>query len=145
MPAGKQWELFLKSRWGAALKGPTNSGLVLQAKKAWPHVCWWDWKKINYRRKIWFVAEQWIKSWKHNSSGNLRWASLVAQMVENPPAMWETWVRSLEKGTTTHSSILAWRIPWIVHGVLDLEKWNVEFIKMIMWEHQCTEFFFCWV
>ena len=50
------------------------------------------------------------------------WASLVAQMVENPPAMWETWVRSLEKGTTTHSSILAWRIPWIVHGVLDLEK-----------------------
>ena len=39
-------------------------------------------------------------------------------MVKNPPAMWETWVRSLgwedalEKGTATHSSILAWRIPW---------------------------------
>ena len=39
-------------------------------------------------------------------------------MVKNPPAMWETWVQSLgwadplEKGTTTHSSILAWRIPW---------------------------------
>ena len=46
------------------------------------------------------------------------WASLVAQMVKNPPAMWESWVRSLswedplEKGTATHSSILAWRIPW---------------------------------
>ena len=46
------------------------------------------------------------------------WASLVAQMVKNLPAKWETWVQSLgwqdplEKGTATHSSILAWRIPW---------------------------------
>ena len=45
-------------------------------------------------------------------------ASLVAQLVKNLPAMWETWVRSLgwedplEKGKATHSSILAWRIPW---------------------------------
>ena len=44
------------------------------------------------------------------------WASLVAQLVKNLPAMWETWVRSvgwkdpLEKGKATHSSILAWRI-----------------------------------
>ena len=42
----------------------------------------------------------------------------MAQMVKNPPAMWETWVRALaweeplEKGRATHSSILAWRIPW---------------------------------
>ena len=42
---------------------------------------------------------------------------LVAQLVKNLPAMWETWVRSLawedplEKGKATHSSILAWRIP----------------------------------
>ena len=46
------------------------------------------------------------------------WASLVAQMVKNLSAMQETWVQSLgwedplEKGMTTHSSILAWRIPW---------------------------------
>ena len=46
------------------------------------------------------------------------WASLVAQMVRNLPAMWETGVRSLgwkdplEKGMATHSSILAWEIPW---------------------------------
>ena len=39
-------------------------------------------------------------------------------MVKNPPAMWETWVQSLgwedplEKGVTTHSSILTWRISW---------------------------------
>jgi len=44
-------------------------------------------------------------------------ASLVAQMVKNLPAMQETWVQSLSQedpleGTTTHSSILAWRIPW---------------------------------
>ena len=48
------------------------------------------------------------------------WASLVAQLVKNPPAVQETWVRSLgwvdplEKGKATHSSILAWRIPWTV-------------------------------
>jgi len=48
------------------------------------------------------------------------WASLVAQLVKNPPAVWETWVRCLgwedplAKGKATHSSILAWRIPWTV-------------------------------
>ena len=42
----------------------------------------------------------------------------MAQMVKNPPAMWETWVQSLgwenplEEGMATHFSILAWRIPW---------------------------------
>ena len=46
------------------------------------------------------------------------WASLVAQLVKNLPAIWETWVQSLgwedplEKGKATHSSILAWRVPW---------------------------------
>ena len=58
------------------------------------------------------------------------WAFLVAQMVKNPPAMWQTrvrsldWKDSLEEGMATHSSILAWRIPmdrgawWAsVHGV----------------------------
>ena len=54
------------------------------------------------------------------------WASLVAQLVKNPPAMWETWVRSpgwkdpLKKGKATLSSILAWRIPWtVVHGATE--------------------------
>ena len=48
------------------------------------------------------------------------WASLAAQLVKNPPAMLETWVQSLgwedplEQGKTTHSSILAWIIPWTV-------------------------------
>ena len=49
-------------------------------------------------------------------------ASLEAQMVKNLPAMQETQVQSLgwegplEKGKATHSSILAWRIPWTVQS-----------------------------
>ena len=45
-------------------------------------------------------------------------ASLIAQMINNLPTMWEIWVQSLsqedplENGMATHSSILAWRIPW---------------------------------
>ena len=48
------------------------------------------------------------------------WASPVAQMVKNLPAMQDTWVRflgwedPLEKGKAAHSSLLAWRIPWTV-------------------------------
>ena len=46
------------------------------------------------------------------------WASLVAQLVKNPPAMQEAWVRSLgwedplEKEMAIHSSTIAWKIPW---------------------------------
>ena len=48
------------------------------------------------------------------------WVSLEAQPIKNLPAMWDTWVQSLgwedslEKGKATHSSIVAWRIPWTV-------------------------------
>ena len=63
-----------------------------------------------------------------HSAGEASWLTrrtlmithLGAQLVKNPPAMWETWVLSLgwedplEKGKATHSSILAWRIPWTV-------------------------------
>jgi len=47
------------------------------------------------------------------------WASLVAQMVKNPPIIWEIWVRflgwkdPLEKGMAPHSSTLAWKVPWM--------------------------------
>ena len=49
------------------------------------------------------------------------WAALVAQLVKNLPAMWQTWVRPLgwedplKKGKAT-SSILAWRIPWTIQS-----------------------------
>ena len=55
---------------------------------------------------------------KRISSQLLNLASLVAQRLKRLPAMRETWVRSLgwedslEKEMATHSSILAWRIPW---------------------------------
>ena len=56
-------------------------------------------------------------------------ASLVAQMVKNLPAMQVTWIQSLswegplEKGMATHSSILAWRIPWTEEpgGILSMQ------------------------
>ena len=54
-----------------------------------------------------------IYKWYH-----IMWASLVAQMVKNLPAMRETgvgspgWEDPLEKGMATHSSVAAWRIPW---------------------------------
>ena len=69
---------------------------------------------VSYNKKI----------FKHHLL--IRQASLMAQLVKNPPAMWETWInvgdlgsipgfgRSLEKGKTTYFSILAWRIPWTV-------------------------------
>ena len=50
-------------------------------------------------------------------------ASLIAQLVQNPPAMQETWVQSLgwedplEEGKATYSSRLAWRIPWTVQSM----------------------------
>ena len=55
---------------------------------------------------------------------------MVQLMEKNPPAVWETWVRSLgwedplEKQLATHSSILAWRIPWTEEpgGVLGVTK-----------------------
>ena len=52
----------------------------------------------------------------------------MAQVVKNLPAMWETWVRSLEEDMATHSSILAWKIPmdrgawWAtVHGFTEMD------------------------
>ena len=49
---------------------------------------------------------------------HLYWASLVTQLVKNLPAVWETWVQSLgqedplDEEMATHSSTLAWKIPW---------------------------------
>ena len=60
---------------------------------------------------------------------------LVVQMVKNPPAMWETWVRSrgwedpLEEGMANYSSILAWRIPW-TEGPGSLQSWGGKELDM---------------
>ena len=61
-----------------------------------------------------------MKKKKQPSASLIIRASVVAQLVKNLPAMQETWVWSLgwedplEKGKATHSSVLAWRIPWTV-------------------------------
>ena len=81
------------------------------------------------------------------------WASLVAHMVKNPPAMWETWVQSLgwevplEEGMANHSSILAWRIPmergawWAtVHGVAKSQTW----LKWLNMYNTCTVWVLSW-
>ena len=69
--------------------------------------------QIHWNSCLWWGTVKWDTELK----GNKR-ASLVVQTVKNLPAMQEMQVRSLgeedplEKGMATHSSILAWRIPW---------------------------------
>ena len=66
------------------------------------------------------LASGFFTCWAIGDTYTTSWASLVAQLVKNPPAMWEIWVRSLgwedplKKVTATHSSILAWWIPWTI-------------------------------
>ena len=68
----------------------------------------------------WIFFQSWtVWTWAHsNTREPSELHGLVAQRLKHLPAMWETWVRSLgwedplEKEMATHSSILAWRIPW---------------------------------
>ena len=89
-------------------------------------VVWWTkvtHKYQNYAEVKLLIA--WLSKRKR--------ASLVAQLVKNPPTMQETWAPSLgweeplEKQKATHSSILAWRIPWTVesmgHKESDMTEW----------------------
>ena len=81
---------------------------------------YFNWKK---KKRI-YVNTLPSRRWSLISPLLTSWASLVVQLVKNLPATWDTWVLSLgwedplEKGKASHSSILAWRIPWTVfHGV----------------------------
>ena len=84
----------------------------------------WNLKKLNLEKQR---IGLWLPWALGRSAGEgigyllqYSWASLVAQLVKNLPAMWETWVSSpgpedpLEKGKATSSSTLAQRIPWTV-------------------------------
>ena len=71
--------------------------------------------------KSWTWLSDWTELKGQKSRQDHRYsfvASLIVQLVKNLPTMWQTWVQSLgqedhlEKEMATHSSILAWRIPW---------------------------------
>ena len=106
---------------------------LLSCKKEWIWVSWnegdeprayyTDWSKSEREKQISYTnayicnLERWYWwNYLQGSSGNT--ASLVAQLVKNLPAVWETRVQSLgwedplEKEMATHSSTLAWKIPW---------------------------------
>ena len=75
------------------------------------------------------------------------WASLVIQQVKNLPAIWDTWVQSLgwedplEKGKATHSSILAWKILWILSSMGSLlSSSSFPFLQNFLSDH-CNCFF----
>ena len=104
-------------------KGMATHSSIPALRIPWTKGAWWGWIGILILR----INEQWIKQYDHWKCRSncvycvvLKKASLVAQLVKNPPVMLETWVLSLgwedalEKGMATHSSILAWRIPWTV-------------------------------
>ena len=103
-----QWLRFLAStatEWVRSIPGQGTT--ILQAMPRGP-------QKSNNKKNDsldWVIATIIIR------------ASLVAQLVKNPPAMWETWVWSLgwedalEKEVATQSNILAWRIPWTVQSM----------------------------
>ena len=88
----------------------------------------------------------------HREKRTLSRVSLPAHLVENPPAMWETWVLSpgwedpLEEGMATHSSILSWRIPWTIqsHKGSDMTEWLSISLSSInrdwLWYHLSQSF-----
>ena len=87
----------------------------------------------NHKEPVWSKCDSFRETELHHCTMGLTfwgWASLMAQLVKNLPAMRETWVQSigwedpLEKGKATHSSILAWRIPWTVWGHKESDTTN---------------------
>ena len=68
--------------------------------------------------RLWKFFQVFLLSNQKRIRNRILWASHVARLVKNSPAMWGTWVRflgwedPLEKEKATHSSIMAWRIPW---------------------------------
>ena len=117
MNLSKLWEIVRdRGAWCAAVHGATKSYIQLS-----------NWTTTTKERGDWNRAEP-CRAFLSTSPTmspasclvflKFQWTSLVAQTVRNLPAMQETrvwsliWEDPLEKGMTTHSSILAWKIPW---------------------------------
>ena len=111
------WRLLRKLRTSTWSCNPTPGYISRQNySKRYMHPCVHSSAVHNSQdmETIWCPStDEWIKMWYIYTG-----TSLMAQSVKNLPTMQETWVRSLgqedslENGTATHSSILAWRIPW---------------------------------
>ena len=123
MPPGSQYWVGVSLDWGSVFgkKHPTGD-VYLHPEAHAPRLL----GDIGSQCLPQSESDDWLKvvEWRWWNfkilSSFIRWgASLVAQTVKDLPAIQETWVQSLawddplEKGKATHSSILAWRIPWI--------------------------------
>ena len=91
-------------------------------REVWLRLFWGHWSFLlgPGAHKVLFVPSKSLFPQSFENSGTR--AFLEAHLVNNPPAMRKTWVQSLgwedplEKGRATHSSILAWRIPWTIYS-----------------------------
>ena len=128
--------------WGQEEKGMTEDEMV-----GWHH--WlktWVW--VNSRSWWWTgrpgvlqfmgVAKirTWLSDWTElNWTERLERASLVAEMIKNLPTMQESqfwslgWEDPLEEGMATHTSILAWRIPWM-RSLTGYSPWGCKELDM---------------
>ena len=114
---------FLMSRLfisGSQSIGASSSASVLPLNKQdWFPLGWTGWISLQSKglSRVFFNTAVQKHQWFNTQPSYTR-ASLVAQRLKHLPAMQETWVQSLgredplEKKMATHSSILAWRIPW---------------------------------
>ena len=111
---GKDWrpEEKGKTGWDGWMASPTQWAWIWVNSSNW----WWTGRPSLLQ----FMGSQRVGHDWVTELNWTEWASLVAQLVKNLHAMRETWIWSLdwedplEKGTATHSTILAWRIPWTV-------------------------------
>ena len=125
------WLLLRKSRvFGSPSAAPKDILPVSRGPRE-AKVCSWEasatphWAQVPGGHSQESLCHGPVSSWcpLASGTGTSFLASFVAQVVKNPSAMQVTWVRSLgwedplEKGKATHSSILAWRIPWILQSM----------------------------
>ena len=109
------------------------------------HGFWGAWAAAVAAPRLQSTGSAVVTDGLHCSSAcgiSLDQASLVAQRVKNPPAMWETWVRSLgwedpmEEVIATHSSIPDWRIP------MDRRAWQVTVLEVTKSQTRLSNFHF---
>ena len=133
MSLSKLQELVMdREAWRATVHGVTNSWTGLSDWTHWPHLLYPFICRNRHRCRemdMWAKVREREGGMKQEIRTNIytllcvKWASLVAQLVKNLPAMRETQVQSLgwedplEKGKATHSSILAWTIPWTIQSM----------------------------